>query len=63
MSALTLTNSTSYIAQYVIHRGGLALARLPGLAPGATLSVPEAETFEITARAPYWKATPIPPHR
>lgn len=49
MSALTLTNSTSYIAQYVIHRGGLALARLPGLAPGATLSVPEAETFEITA--------------
>ena len=33
MSALTLTNSTSYIAQYVIHRGGLALARLPGLGP------------------------------
>ncbi len=49
MSALTLTNSTSYIAQYVIHRGGLALARLPGLAPGATLSVPEAEIFEISA--------------
>lgn len=49
MSALTLTNSTSYIAQYVIHRGGLALARLPGLAPGATLSVPEVEIFEISA--------------
>lgn len=49
MSALTLTNNTSYTAQYLIHRGGLALARLPGVAPGATLSVPEVEDFAITA--------------
>ncbi len=49
MSALTLTNSTSYMAQYVVHRGGLVLTRLPGLAPNATLSVPEVEDFEITA--------------
>ena len=49
MSVLTLRNDTPYIAQYVVHKGQQVIARLPGLAPGATLSVPVASTFEITA--------------
>lgn len=49
MSALTLRNATTYVVQYVVHKGGLVIARLPGIAPGATLSVPTAESFEVTA--------------
>lgn len=49
MSALTLRNATTYIAQYVVHKGGLVIARLPGIAPGATLSIPTAESFEVIA--------------
>ena len=49
MSALTLRNDTPYIAQYVVHKGQQVIARLPGIAPGALLSVPLNDTFEITA--------------
>lgn len=49
MSALTLNNATTYIAQYVVHKGGQVVARLPGIPPGASISVSPPEGFEITA--------------
>ena len=49
MSALTFRNDTTYMAQYVVHKGQQTLARLPGIAPGAVISVPVADTFEISA--------------
>ena len=49
MSALTFRNDTSYIALYVAHKGGQVIARLPGIAPGASVSVPLDETFEVSA--------------
>jgi hypothetical protein len=49
MSALTFLNSTNYVAQFVARRGDQVIARLPGIAPGARLSVPTAESFEVAA--------------
>ena len=40
MSALTFQNQTPYIAQYLVYKGEQVVARLPGVAPGATLRVP-----------------------
>lgn len=41
MSALKFINATPYIAQFVVHKGDLVIARLPGIAPDATLVVPD----------------------
>ncbi len=49
MSALTFTNTTQYIAQFVVKKGEQVVARLPGIAPNATLSVPSNDTYQVTA--------------
>ena len=49
MSSLTLSNTTSYIAQFVVYRGEQVIARLPGLAQGAQLRVPVTDTFQVVA--------------
>ncbi|SMC19069.1 hypothetical protein SAMN02745857_00630 [Andreprevotia lacus DSM 23236] len=49
MSQITLHNQTAYIAQYIINKGQQIIARLPGLAPQATLSVPVEHIYEVVA--------------
>ncbi|MGN6668247.1 MAG: hypothetical protein ACTHKH_14955 [Trinickia sp.] len=49
MSALTFTNETAFIAQYVVRKGEQIVARLPGIAPGAVLTVPSDDTYTVTA--------------
>ena len=49
MHALTLGNTTSYIAQFVVSRGEQVIARVPGLAPGAQLQVPVTDDCTVTA--------------
>ena len=49
MSALTFQNQTPYIAQYLVYKGEQVVARLPGVAPGATLRVPSNDSYQITA--------------
>lgn len=49
MSTLTLRNTTTFIAQFVVSRGQQVIARLPGLAPGAQLQVPVTDTFQVVA--------------
>jgi hypothetical protein len=46
---ITLRNNTSYIAQYVVKKGDLVIARLPGIAPGALMVIPTENTYEIVA--------------
>ena len=49
MSSLTFLNTTPYIAQFVVNKGEQIVARLPGIAPGATLQVPSDDTYQVTA--------------
>ncbi|MCX4161518.1 MULTISPECIES: hypothetical protein [Paraburkholderia] len=49
MSALTFLNTTQYIAQFVVNKGEQVVARLPGIAPGASLQVPSDDTYQVTA--------------
>jgi hypothetical protein len=49
MNALTFLNTTPYIAQFVVNKGEQVVARLPGIAPGATLQVPSNDTYQVTA--------------
>ena len=37
MSSLTLSNNTPCIAMFTALKGGLVIARIPGIAPGAQL--------------------------
>ena len=46
---IILRNSTNFIAQYIIQKGQQIIARLPGLAPNAQMTVPIAVNFEVTA--------------
>jgi hypothetical protein len=49
MSHLTLSNTTSYIAQFVVSRSQQVIARVPGLAPGAQLQVPVTDDYTVVA--------------
>ncbi len=49
MSALTFCNSTKFIAQYVVKKGDQVVARLPGIAPNASMTVPSNNSFDIVA--------------
>lgn len=49
MSNLRLVNKTSYPAQFVVRRGDLVLARIPGLAPGGQVLIPVDATYQVTA--------------
>lgn len=49
MSALTFANSTKYIAQFVVNKGDQVVARLPGISPGASLTVPSNNSFTVVA--------------
>lgn len=49
MSALTFHNATPYIAQYVVRRGDQVIARLPGIAPNASVTVPSNSSFDVSA--------------
>lgn len=51
MANMTLRNRTDYIAQYVVKKGQQIVARIPGIAPGATMTVPTDDTYEVTATA------------
>jgi hypothetical protein len=46
---LTLQNHTRYIAMFVVKRGDMTIARLPGLAPGAAQQVPTTQTYTVVA--------------
>ncbi|UHQ24964.1 hypothetical protein LVB77_09945 [Lysobacter sp. 5GHs7-4] len=46
---ITLRNTTNYIAQFVIRKGGQIIARLPGIAPEAQMVVPTEGTYQVTA--------------
>jgi len=50
MSSLRFLNDTSYIAQFVVTKGDLMLARLPGIAPGAQIQVPCEDIYEVSAQ-------------
>lgn len=47
--SLTLLNNTKFDAQYVVKKGAQIIARLPAITPGAKLSVPTADTYEVIA--------------
>lgn len=47
--SLTLRNTTNYIAQFVVRKGGQIIARLPGIAPEAQMVVPTEGTYQVTA--------------
>ncbi|UHQ24965.1 hypothetical protein LVB77_09950 [Lysobacter sp. 5GHs7-4] len=49
MSQLTLRNNTAYMAQFVVLNGGQMIARTPGVAPGAQVTIPTAATYQVTA--------------
>ncbi|RDV00660.1 hypothetical protein [Trinickia dinghuensis] len=49
MSALNFRNQTPYIAQFVAKKGQLVMARLPGIAPQAELSMPSDDAFSVIA--------------
>ncbi|WP_413293127.1 hypothetical protein ACLSU7_17205 [Bdellovibrio sp. HCB185ZH] len=48
-SAMTLRNNTPYIAQYVVTKGDIVIARLPALEPNAQLIVPTSDIYQVTA--------------
>lgn len=47
--SLVLRNNTTYDAQYVIKKGAQVIARLPAITPGATMSVPTNDVYEVIA--------------
>ena len=49
MSALNFRNQTPYIAQFVAKKGQLVMARLPGIAPQAELSMPSDDVYSVIA--------------
>ena len=49
MSTLTLLNQTRFVAQYVVMKGEQIIARLPGIEPGAQISIPTNATYEVIA--------------
>ena len=49
MTVLTFLNNTAYIAQFVVNKGDQIVARLPGIAPGASMQVPTDDTYTVTA--------------
>lgn len=48
-SRLTLQNHTRYMAMFVVKRGDMTVARLPGLAPGDIQQVPTTQTYTVVA--------------
>ena len=49
MTSLTLSNATPYIAMFTVLKGEQVVARIPGIAPGAQLQIPETHTYQVTA--------------
>lgn len=47
--SITLCNTTNYIAQFVVKKGGFILARIPGIETGAQMVIPDNQTYMITA--------------
>lgn len=51
MSNLTLVNDTESVAQFVVKRGELVIARIPCVEPGGRVLVPTDMDFEVIASA------------
>jgi hypothetical protein len=49
MSSITLLNNTNYVAQYVVKKGEQVIARIPGIEPNASMTIPTNEVFEVFA--------------
>lgn len=49
MSNLTLENDTEHVAQFVVKRGELVIARIPCVEPGGRVLVPTELEFEVIA--------------
>lgn len=49
MSVLSFQNKTAFIAQFVVNKGDQVVARLPGIAPGASMTVPSDDSYQVTA--------------
>lgn len=47
--AITLRNTTHFIAQFVVLVGERVLARIPGISPGEQIMVPTEGTYQVTA--------------
>lgn len=47
--SITLRNNTRFIAQYVIRKGDIVIARVPGITSGAEVVVPTSSTYEVIA--------------
>ncbi len=48
-SEMILRNNTVFIAQYVIRKGDVIIARIPGITPGAQLNIPTTDAYQVTA--------------
>jgi len=59
MSNLTLVNDTDHVAQFVVKRGELVIARIPGVAPGGKVLVPTDMDFEVLASVVVDAETPV----
>lgn len=46
---ITLVNTTPYVAQYIVKKGSQIIAALPPIEPGGGVSIPTANTYQITA--------------
>jgi hypothetical protein len=61
--SITLKNATKSIAQYVVKKGDQVVARLPGIEPGSSITVPTTAVYQITASTILnnntYKSTPI----
>lgn len=51
MSNMTLRNNTDFVGQFVVRKGQQIIARIPGIAPNASMTVPTDNTFEVVATA------------
>lgn len=49
MSALNFRNQTPYVAQFVVKKGQLVMARLPGVEPQAELHMPSDDVYSVVA--------------
>ncbi|MBO9880838.1 hypothetical protein [Xanthomonas sp. D-109] len=51
MKNMTLRNNSNYVAQFVVTKDQLVVARIPGIEPNATMLVPTDNTYQVIATA------------
>lgn len=56
---ITLTNNTSYVAQFLVYKGEQLIDRIPGIEAGGKCLVPTSDTYQVTATSVLNKNTYI----